>query len=87
MINEKLNLVEGVSFLRQLRETLGLTREQFAVKIGTTGSTVYRWETGRHPVSFSSRQWKNFHKEVLEPLGLDVYDLPDDLGAPYRISA
>ncbi|WGV23689.1 helix-turn-helix domain-containing protein [Halotia branconii] len=87
MINEKPNFVEGVSFLRQLREALNLTREQFAVKIGTTGSTVYRWETGRHPVSFNSRQWKSFHKEVLEPLGINVYDLPDDLGAPYKMSA
>lgn len=87
MIKENIQLIEGVSFLKQVREALELSREQFAAKIGTTGSSVYRWETGKATISFTSLQWKNFHREVLEPLKLDVYELPDDLGAPYSPKA
>lgn len=83
MIKANIQLIEGVSFLKQLREALDLSREQFAMKIGTTASSVYRWETGKATISFTSLQWKNFHREVLEPLEINVYDLPDDLAAPY----
>ena len=34
-------------FVRKLRRSLGLTQEQFAVKVGVTFSTVNRWENGR----------------------------------------
>ena len=36
--------------IRELRTTLGLTQEQFAVKVGVTYSTVNRWENkkGQH---------------------------------------
>lgn len=33
--------------IRELREALGLTQEQFAAKIGMTTSTINRWENGR----------------------------------------
>jgi DNA-binding transcriptional regulator YiaG len=33
--------------IRELREALGLTQEQFAARIGMTTSTVNRWENGR----------------------------------------
>lgn len=87
MINHKHDFVEGVSYLKQLRKKLKLTREQFAYKVGTTSSTIYRWESGKANVSFSTGQWKKFHHEVLTPLNMTVDDLPDDLGAPYVKSA
>ena len=33
--------------IKELRETLRLTQEQFAAKIGVTFSTVNRWENGK----------------------------------------
>ena len=33
--------------IRELRDALGLTQEQFAAKIGMTTSTVNRWENSR----------------------------------------
>ena len=33
--------------IRQLRQRLGMTQEQFAAKIGVTFSTVNRWERGK----------------------------------------
>jgi len=33
--------------IKELRNKLGLTQEQFAVKVGVTFSTVNRWENGK----------------------------------------
>ena len=33
--------------VKDLRDFLGLTQEQFATKIGVTFSTVNRWENGK----------------------------------------
>lgn len=33
--------------IRELRSKLGMTQEQFAVKVGVTFSTVNRWESGK----------------------------------------
>ena len=33
--------------IRKLRNTLGLTQEQFAAKVGVTVSTVNRWENDK----------------------------------------
>ena len=32
--------------VKQLRERMGLTQEQFAQKVGVTSSTVNQWENG-----------------------------------------
>ena len=34
--------------IRELRLDLGLTREQFAKRLGVHGRTVMRWEQGNH---------------------------------------
>ena len=82
MINENQFIFKkDVSPLRQIREQLGLTREQFAVAIGTTSTTIYRWETGVHAVSLTIIQIKKL-RQIMKPLGLEVYDLPDDIGPP-----
>ena len=33
--------------LKELRLAAGFTREELAKKLFTTGTTIYRWETGR----------------------------------------
>ena len=33
--------------VRELRDALGLTQEQFAAKVGVTFSTVNRWENNK----------------------------------------
>lgn len=38
---------EIASMIKKLRSRLGLTQEQFAVKVGVTFSTVNRWEKNR----------------------------------------
>lgn len=83
MINHELHLLEGVSYLKQLREAVKLSQEDLARKMGVTAKTVYRWEAGVYSVNLSSQQWKVLHKEIFIPLGINVLDLPDDLGAPY----
>jgi DNA-binding transcriptional regulator YiaG len=35
----------------KLRKALGLTQTELAARMGTTATTVYRWETGRARVT------------------------------------
>ncbi len=83
MINHELHLVEGVSYLKQLRQSMHMSQEEMARLIGVSSKTVYRWEAGVHTVNLTSLQWKNLYKEILVPLNINILDLPDDLGAPY----
>ena len=41
--------------IKQLREKLGLTQEEFAREVSTTTTTVSRWETGRAKPSRMAR--------------------------------
>lgn len=34
------------TFLKELRKEKGITQEQFAEHLGTSGRTISRWETG-----------------------------------------
>lgn len=34
-------------FIREIRQEIGLTQEQFAAEVGVTCSSVNRWENGR----------------------------------------
>jgi len=50
--------------VKELRQKLGLTQEQFAVKIGVTSMTIRRWESGRtHPSRMASRLLEEIQKE------------------------
>ncbi len=40
--------------LKDYRKLMGLTRSKAAAQLGTTGATVYRWETGRMAPSVKS---------------------------------
>jgi len=37
--------------VKELRKSLNLSREDFAASLGTTGQTIYRWESGKHKPS------------------------------------
>lgn len=42
-----MNKKSVVRLVKELRQTLEMTQEQFAARIGVTFSTVNRWENGR----------------------------------------
>ena len=53
--------------IRDLRDALGLTQEQFAAKIGVTFSTVNRWENKKgKPSPLAVKQIQQLAKEILE---------------------
>ena len=52
-------------FVKDLRRSLGLTQEQFAVRVGVTFSTVNRWENGRgKPSPLAMRRIEELRAEV-----------------------
>ena len=51
--------------VRELREALGLTQEQFAAKLGVTFSTVNRWENSKgKPSPLAMRKIKELQNET-----------------------
>ena len=51
--------------IKELRERLGLTQEQFAQKVGVTYSTVNHWENGkRMPQPFLVRRLIEMKEEL-----------------------
>lgn len=57
-------------FVRELRQSTGLTQEQFGKKIGVSYETVCRWENGKmQPSSLALKQLEQTVKEFV--------DLPD----------
>lgn len=76
----KVELKDGISALKQIRQALGnISQEEFARRIGTTVKSVYRWERGDVKPTFNIDQIKRFQQE-LESIGLTFHDLPNDLG-------
>lgn len=70
----------GVQNLKELREGLGLTQNQFAVAIGSDPTTISRWERGVYQPSFSVKQVKMLCKLLMDN-GMSVLDLPDDFSS------
>ncbi len=64
--------------LRQVRERLNMTQEEFARELRTTTRTIGRHERGEHQLRLSLGQIKRL-KELLEQAGLSIDDLPDDI--------
>jgi DNA-binding transcriptional regulator YiaG len=51
--------------IRRLRETLGLTQEEFAKKVGAGRATVARWESGQSkPTGLYSRALERLQATV-----------------------
>jgi transcriptional regulator with XRE-family HTH domain len=67
----------AASRIRQHRVRLGLSPEQYGIRIGCSGMTVRRVEAGYAP--FLSTQ-----KKFADALDLEVTDLFGDTGAPRR---
>lgn len=64
--------------LKQLRERLGMTQEEFASELGVTRKTLGNHERGAHQLKLSLGQIKRL-KELLEQAGMSIDDLPDDI--------
>jgi len=53
------------ALIKELRERLGLTQEQFAQKVGVTFSTVNHWENGkRTPQPYLFQRLRELKEEV-----------------------
>jgi transcriptional regulator with XRE-family HTH domain len=66
------NMIESdiPKLVKELRERLGLTQEQFAQKVGTTFSTVNHWENGkRMPQPFFIRRLLELKDEIAKKVG------------------
>jgi DNA-binding XRE family transcriptional regulator len=74
----KVKLVNGENVLKQIRQALGMSQEEFAQAIGATQRSIVRWEKGHTSPLFSISQIKALKREM-KKLGLDIEDLPDDL--------
>lgn len=68
--------------LRNLRNELGMSQEEFGRYIGTTGRTISRWEAGDSVATFTVAQMKAFDR-LLQSKGKTIQDLPDDF-APQK---
>ncbi len=64
--------------LRQVRERLNMTQEEFARELGTTTRTIGRHERGEHKLRLTLGQIKRL-KELLEQARMSIDDLPDDI--------
>lgn len=65
------------NILKQIRQALGMTQEEFARAINAHQVSVARWETSRNP-SLNIAQIKALEREMAK-IGLSFADLPDDL--------
>jgi len=72
------NFNPNVPTLKQVREQLGMTQEQFAQALGITRETIGRHERGLHRIRFTITQMKRL-QELLEEAGMSIKDLPDDI--------
>jgi len=68
-VNDALEIPDLV---REVRQRLGLTQEQFASRLGVTFPTVNRWENGR---SKPSPMAQKLLIKVVEQMGEDGADL------------
>lgn len=75
-LNVNLNPKENL--LKQIRQALDMTQEEFGRTIGVHQTSVARWETGRSKPTFTIAQIKALQKEMRK-LNLDFDDLPDDI--------
>ncbi|HAA30199.1 MAG TPA: XRE family transcriptional regulator [Cyanobacteria bacterium UBA8553] len=79
MINDQdHNSNPNLPTLRQVRERLNMTQEEFARELRTTPRTIGRHERGEHKLRLTLGQIKRL-KELLEQAGMSINDLPDDI--------
>jgi DNA-binding XRE family transcriptional regulator len=75
--NQDSNFNPNVPTLKQVRERLGMTQEQFADAVGISRRTVINYETGKHQrIALSVSQMKQL-VELMKQAGLPIDELPD----------
>ncbi len=71
--------------LRSMREKRGWTQEELAEKVGTTGVTVSRWESGvTSPNRYFRKMLSNVYDKSIEELGL-LQDEGNDQASPQEV--
>ncbi|MBE9128604.1 helix-turn-helix transcriptional regulator [Coleofasciculus sp. LEGE 07092] len=80
MVNDKSQKFNpNVPTLKQVRERLGMTQEEFGKALGIARETINRYERGVHQqLKFSVSQVKRL-VELMEEAGMSIKDLPDDI--------
>jgi DNA-binding XRE family transcriptional regulator len=75
--NQDSNFNPNVPTLKQVRDRLGMTQEEFAKALGISRGTVISYESGKHrKLQLSITQMKKLF-ELMEEAGLPIKDLPD----------
>ncbi len=73
--------------LRNMRESQGWTQEELAEKIGTTGVTISRWESGvTFPSRYFRRRLSTLYGKSIQEFGLLQEDVDDRLQGEQEIS-
>ncbi len=73
------NFNPNVPTLKQVRERLGMTQEEFAQAVGLSRNTIGRYERGEHQrLTLSVAQIKRL-VELMEQAGISIKDIPDDI--------
>jgi DNA-binding XRE family transcriptional regulator len=77
--NQDSNFNPNVPTLKQVRDRLGMTQEQFAQALGISRRTVIDYESGKHQkLQLSMAQMKKLF-ELMKQAGLPIDELPDDI--------
>lgn len=76
--DNKLNFNPDVPTLKQVREKLGMTQEEFGRALGISNNTISRYERGLHKITFTLAQMKRL-QDLLEQAGISIRDLPNDV--------
>ncbi|AFZ19765.1 putative transcriptional regulator [Allocoleopsis franciscana PCC 7113] len=77
--NQDSNFNPNVPTLKQVRDRLGMTQEQFAQAVGISRRTVIDYESGKHQrLQLSLTQVRKL-VELMEQAGLPIKELPDDI--------
>lgn len=77
MEGRKFKLREDENVLKQVREALELTQEEFALILGAGRRSIIRWEKGQTVPMLTLPQIKALQQQ-LRKLELDFEDIPDD---------
>ena len=69
----------NIPFFPQFRDLLGLSRHEFADKLGVNYKTMGGWETWQSSPKLGIKQIR-IMSDLLTDVGLTWYDVPDDFG-------
>ncbi|GAB4201557.1 MAG: hypothetical protein Fur006_54120 [Coleofasciculaceae cyanobacterium] len=77
--NQDSNFNPNVPTLKQVRDRLGMTQEQFAHALGLSRNTIGSYESGKHQrLQLSMAQVRKL-VDLMEQAGLPIKELPEDI--------